>query len=138
MKKLFIGHFGGKDKDDWFFSWADTEKDALKSIENTFGDPKFIEEISNISSGGFCFKPLDISTDENPYYLLEPFQEDFKFENDDYIQEIIRKQKIKTNDNGVNREEYRKLIEKENSNQKQLEENEYNKIREKIDQISLK
>ena len=49
MKKLFIGHFGGKNKEDWFFSWADSEKDALTTIEKTFGEPKFIKDISNIS-----------------------------------------------------------------------------------------
>ena len=137
MKKLFIGHFGGKDKDDWFFSWADSEEDALKTIERVFGEPVFIEDVSNVSSGGFCFKPIDISTDENPYYLLEPFQDDFKFESDEYIQDVINKQKIKKNNDGIKREEYRKLIEKENNNQKKLEESEYAKIREKLDRINL-
>jgi len=137
MKKLFIGHFGGKDKDDWFFSWADSEEDALKTIERVFGEPVFIEDVSNVSSGGFCFKPIDISTDENPYYLLEPFQDDFKFESDEYIQDIINKQKIKKGNDGIKREEYRKLIEKENNNQKKLEESEYAKIREKLDRITL-
>jgi hypothetical protein len=137
LKKLFIGHFGGKDKNDWFFSWADNEKDALKTIESMFGKPEFIEDISKISSGGFCFKPLDISNDENPYYLLEPFQDDFIFENDDYIQELINKQKNKLNNDEINREEYRKLIEEENLNQKKLQDIEYNKIREKIDQIKI-
>ena len=137
MKKLFIGHFGGKDKDDWFFSWADSEEDALKTIERVFGEPVFIEDVSNVSSGGFCFKPIDISTDENPYYLLEPFQDDFKFESDEYIQDIINKQKTKKDNDGIKREEYRKLIEKENNNQKKLEESEYAKIREKLDRINL-
>ena len=137
MKKLFIGHFGGKDKDDWFFSWADSEEDALKTIERVFGEPVFIEDVSNVSSGGFCFKPIDISTDENPYYLLEPFQDDFKFESDEYIQDVINKQKIKKNNDGIKREEYRKLIEKENNNQKKLEESEYAKIREKLDRINI-
>jgi len=137
LKKLFIGHFGGKDKDDWFLSWADSEEDALKTIERVFGEPVFIEDVSNVSSGGFCFKPIDISTDENPYYLLEPFQDDFKFESDEYIQDIINKQKIKKGNDGIKREEYRKLIEKENNNQKKLEESEYAKIREKLDRINL-
>ena len=137
MKKLFIGHFGGKDKEDWFFSWADNEEEALKTIERVFGEPAFIEDVSNVSSGGFCFKPIDISTDENPYYLLEPFQDDFKFESDKYIQDVINKQKIKKNNDGIKREEYRKLIEKENNNQKKLEESEYAKIREKLDRINL-
>jgi hypothetical protein len=137
LKKLFIGHFGGKDKEDWFFSWADNEEEALKTIERVFGEPAFIEDVSNVSSGGFCFKPIDISTDENPYYLLEPFQDDFKFESDEYIQDVINKQKIKKNNDGIKREEYRKLIEKENNNQKKLEESEYAKIREKLDRINL-
>ena len=135
MKKLFIGHFGDKDKNDWFFSWADNEKDALKTIEKTFGEPEFIEDVSNISSGGFCFKPVNISSDKNPYYLLEPFQDDFKFENDDVIQDLIKRQKIKINNIEENREEYRKIIEEENKNQKKLEVIEYNKIKEKIDNI---
>jgi len=105
LKKLFIGHFGGKDKDDWFLSWADSEEDALKTIERVFGEPVFIEDVSNVSSGGFCFKPIDISTDENPYYLLEPFQDDFKFESDEYIQDIINKQKTKKDNDGIKREE---------------------------------
>ena len=135
MKKLFIGHFGGKNKDDWFFSWADDEKDALKTIERVFGEPAFIEDVSKVSSGGFCFKPIDVSTDENPYYLLEPFQDDFKFENDNYIQEMINKQKNMINDTDIKRDEFRELIEKKNKNQKKLEESEYNKIIKKIDQI---
>lgn len=135
MKKLFIGHFGDKNKNDWFFSWADNEKDALKTIEGIFGEPEFIEDVSNISSGGFCFKPVDISSDKNPYYLLEPFQDDFKFENDDVIQDLIKRQKININNFEENREEYRKLIEEENKNQNKLEEIEFNKIREKLDKI---
>ena len=135
MKKLFIGHFGGKNKDDWFFSWADNEKDALKTIERVFGEPAFIEDVSKVSSGGFCFKPIDVSTDENSYYLLEPFQDDFKFENDNYIQEMINKQKNMINDTDIKRDEFRELIEKKNKNQKKLEESEYNKIIKKIDQI---
>lgn len=135
MKKLFIGHFGGKNKDDWFFSWADNEKDALKTIERVFGEPAFIEDVSKVSSGGFCFKPIDVSTDENPYYLLEPFQDDFKFENDNYIQKMINKQKNMINDTDIKRDEFRELIEKENKNQKKLEDSEYNNIIKKIDQI---
>ena len=42
MKKLFIGHFGGKIKEDWFFAWADNEKDALSTINKEFGEPIFI------------------------------------------------------------------------------------------------
>ena len=137
LKKLFIGHFGGKNKDDWFFSWADTEEDALKTINEAFGEPAFIKEISNISSGGFCFKPVDISTNDKPYYLLELFQDDFKFENDKYVQDIIKKEKNINIDEESEREQYRKLIENENNNQKKLEENEYNKIIEKIDQINI-
>ena len=137
MKKLFIGHFGGKDLDDWFFSWAESEKEALKTIEKTFGIPKFIKEITNISPGGFCFNPLDISTDGNSYYLLEVLQDDFKFENDDFIQEIIRNQKNKKNIDEITREEYRKLIELENSNQKKIEEIEYKKIIKQIDKINI-
>ena len=137
LKKLFIGHFGDKDKNDWFLSWADNEIDAIKTVKRIFGEPDFIKDISNLSSGGFCFKPVDISSDENPYYLLEPLQDDFKFDNDELIQELIKTQKIKDNNNEINREEYRKLIEEENKNQKKLEETEYNKIREKIDQIKI-
>jgi hypothetical protein len=136
LRKLFIGHFGDKEKEDWFFSWADSEKEAIKTIERVFGEPVFIEEVSNVSSGGFCFKPINVSDDENPYYLLEPFQDDFKFENDEYIQKIISKEKIETNNNELSRDEYRKLIETENINQKKLEENEYTKIIEKIDKIN--
>jgi len=136
LKKLFIGHFGDKDKDDWFFSWADSEKDALKTIERVFGEPAYIEDVSKVSSGGFCFKPVDISTDEKPYYLIELFQDDFKFENDEYIQELIVKQKNTMKNSVIKREEYRELIQEKNKNQKNIEENEYNKIIKKIDQIN--
>ncbi len=137
MKKLFIGHFGGIDKDDWFFSWSDSKEDAIKIIEASFGEPAFIKEISDISSGGFCFKPVDISPDDKPYYLLELFQEGFKLENDKYIQDLIKKEKNNAIDDELDREQYRKLIEDENNNQKKLEEKEYNKIIEKIDQINI-
>ena len=66
---------------------------------------------------------------------MELYKDDFKFENDEYIQEIIRKQKNKKKDNEINREEYRKKIEIENSKQNIIEENEYNKIREQIDKV---
>jgi len=134
LKKLFIGHFGDKNKDDWFFSWANDEKDAISTIENIFGKPDYIKEISNVSSGGLYFKTIDISNNDKPYYLFESLSDDFKFKNDDIIQNIIRKQK-NLDENNLNREKYRKLIENDNKKQKELEENEYSKIIKKIDSI---
>jgi hypothetical protein len=134
LKKLFIGHFGDKNKDDWFFSWANDKKEAIEIIENIFGKPDYIEELSNVSSGGLCFKPVDISNNDKPYYLMETLPDDFKFKKDDLIQNIIIKQK-NLNDINLNREEYRKLIEDDNKKQKELEENEYCKIIKKIDSI---
>jgi regulatory protein YycH of two-component signal transduction system YycFG len=136
MKKLFIGHFGGKIKEDWFFAWADDENNALETIGKEFGEPIFIKDISNISSGGFCFKPINISNDDTPYFMFEPFQDDFKFENDQFIQDIIINQILIKNDKeDIQREEYRKLIQKENIKQKKLEEKDYDRMREKIDNI---
>jgi len=132
LKKLFIGHFGDKDKDDWFFSWANDEEDALDTINKIFGKPDFLKELSNASSGGLCFKPIDLSNDDKPYFLLETLPEDFKFINEDDIQKIIVQQKNIPDEN-LNREKYRNLIEEENIKQKKLEQNAYNKMINKID-----
>jgi hypothetical protein len=138
MKRLFIGHFGGKLKEDWFFSWAENEEEAIKTIQKEFGEPEFIEDVTDISSGGFCFKPINISDNTKPYYLFELFQDDFKFVNDNLIQEIIYKQiSIDEEKEDQQREEYRKLIEEENIKQKNSQEEEYNKIKEEIDNLNL-
>jgi hypothetical protein len=138
MKKLFIGNFGGKNKEDWFFSWADDKEDAIKTIKKEFGEPVFIEDITDTSSGGFCFKPINISKDDDPYFLLEPYQDDFRFKNDEYIQKIIIKQiygNILSEDK--QRDEYRRMIENENLKQKNKEETEYQKIRDQIDNLKI-
>jgi hypothetical protein len=130
--KLFIGHFGDKNKNDWFFSWAKDEKDAINIIENMFGKPEYIKEITNVSPGGLCFKPVDVSNDTKPYYLIETLPDDFKFENDDIIQKIILKEK-NIKDIDLNREKYRKMINEKNKKQQELEEIEYTDIIKKID-----
>ena len=118
-----------------FLSSARTS--TRKTIKNLFGEPEYIKDITNISSGGLCFKPENVSNNQDPYFLLEPLQDDLKFENDNFIQDLIKEQKF--NDNvEMSRDKCRKLIEEENKNQKKLQELEYNKIRKEIDQVLIK
>ena len=91
-KKIFIGHFGGKDKEDWFLAWANDKEDAANTVDKMFGDPIFIKELQNAPSGAICLNPIDISDDDKPFYFLEALPDDLKFENDDYIQPIIKKE----------------------------------------------
>jgi len=96
------------------------------------------KDITDISSGGFCFKPINVSKEDTPYFLLEPLQDDFRFKNDVEIQDIIIQQifDIEKNED-KQREEYRKIIETENLKQKSKEDKEYQKIRDEIDSLKI-
>jgi hypothetical protein len=136
MKKLFIGYFG-KDDNYWFFSWAENEKEAIQIIEKEFGVPKYIKDISKNTSGLIAFKPINISKDQDPYFLFENHIKKFLFKNDEFIQKLIREQKNLGKNFNSKRENIRNIIEKENKKQKRLEEKEYDRIIKNIDELTI-
>ena len=139
-KKIFIGHFGGKDKEDWFLAWANDKEDAANTVDKMFGDPIFIKELQNAPSGAICLNPIDISDDDKPFYFLEALPDDLKFENDDYIQQIIKKEKDPSTkiDNGqLERSKYKEENKKQNGDSEKSSEDQYQAIRDKIDNIKL-
>ena len=133
-----MGHFGGKDKDNWFLAWADDKDDAFTIVDKMFGEPIFIEELHDVSSGAICINTIDISDDDEPFYFLEALPDDLKFKNDEYIQKLIRKEKCSPTDAGkkhTERDVYRKSIEIKNDEQKKNEEEQYQIIKERLDNI---
>lgn len=140
MKKIFIGHFGGKDKEDWFLAWANDKDDAVNTVDKMFGDPIFIKELQDSPSGAICINPVNISNDDKPFYFLEALLDDLKFENDDYIQQIIKEEKgypAKIDNKQLERSKYKKEHEKQNQNSEKSAEDQYQAIRDKIDSIKL-
>ncbi len=140
MKKIFIGHFGGKDKEDWFLTWANDKDDAVNTVDKMFGDPIFIKELQDSPSGAICINPVDISNDDKPFYFLEALPDDLKFENDDYIQQIIKEEKgspAKIDNEQLERSKYKKERKKQNQDSEKSAEDQYQAIRDKIDSIEL-
>ncbi|MEA3457312.1 MAG: hypothetical protein U9R21_01390 [Candidatus Thermoplasmatota archaeon] len=140
MKKIFIGHFGGKDKEDWFLAWANDKDDAANTVDKMFGDPIFIEELQDVPSGAVCLNLTDISNDDKPFYFLEALPDDLKFENDDYIQQIIKKEKgssTKIDNDQLKRSRHKEENEKQNGDSEKSAEDQYQAIRDKIDSIEL-
>lgn len=134
MKKIFIGHFGGKDKEDWFLAWANDKKDAANTVHKMFGDPIFIEELQDVSSGAVCLNPIDISDNKKPFYFLEALPDDLKFENDDCIQQIIKNEKdfsTKIDNEQLEISKYKK----QNRDPEKTDEEQYQTIRDEIDNI---
>ena len=141
MKKLYLGHFGGKYKEDWFLAWAKNKKNAESIVNKMFGKPIFIEELKNVSDGALCLNPVNISEDDKPYYFLELLPDDLKFENDEVIQNIINNEKnsdISEDYESINDVE---ITEKQDSDNEEVdietEEDQYQKIIQRIDKIKI-
>ena len=105
-----------------------------------FGDPIFIKELQDAPSGAICLNPIDISDDGKPFYFLEALPDDLKFENDDYIQQIIKKEKgssTKIDNEQLERSKYKEENKKQNVDPEKSDEDHYQAIRDKIDNIKL-
>ena len=141
MKKLYLGHFGGKYKEDWFLAWAKNKKNAESIVNKMFGKPIFIEELKNVSDGALCLNPVNISEDDQAYYFLELLPDDLKFENDEVIQRIIINEKNSPFFENNETDSDIEITENKDSDNEEVdfesEEDQYQKIIQRIDKIKI-
>jgi len=90
--KLFIGHFGDKKKEEWFFCWAENEDEAVLMVDSTIGEPIFIEEIEN-QPGFICFKVKEEKEDGEKYNIIKAHEDELFFDDYEWIEHIISQER---------------------------------------------
>ena len=90
--KLFIGHFGDKKKEEWFFCWAENEDEAIFMIDGTIGEPLFIEEVEN-ESGFICFKVEEEKEEDKKFNIIKAHEDELFFNDYEWIEHIISQER---------------------------------------------
>ena len=90
--KLFIGHFGDKKKEEWFFCWAEDEEQATLMIDAAISEPLFIEEVEN-EPGFICFKVKEGEENGEKYNVIKAHEDELIFEDYDWIKHIISQER---------------------------------------------
>jgi hypothetical protein len=90
--KLFIGHFGDKKKEEWFFCWAENEEEAMLMIDVAVGEPLFIEEVEN-EPGFICFKVHEEEEDGEKFNVIKAHEDELIFEDTGWIEHIISQER---------------------------------------------
>ncbi len=90
--KLFIGHFGDKKKEEWFFCWAENEEEATLMIDAAVGEPLFIEEVEN-EPGFICFKVHEEEEDGEKFNVIKAHEDELIFEDTGWIEHIISQER---------------------------------------------